>query len=132
HRQAPPERRNTAHAHPSESLRNPGARGFVWSGTVENDLFIARNITFLFENLGHRVESAGNPEPIRTHIELIPEIEHKDVPVCVHDRLQLFRCDAIYRQRLQKTLPLQVSVSSVSSTDDRLSNAERGSELGYV
>src|SRR5438309_8158 len=88
-RQPTGKRSNARYAHPPESLRHPGACGFVWSGAVENHLFIAGNVTFLFQNLGQSVESAGNPEAIDIHVELVAEIEHKNIPVRVHDPLQL-------------------------------------------
>jgi hypothetical protein len=55
------QRTNALDALFSEEQRHTGARGFVGSSTVENDLAVARQrIAFLLEILGVHAEGAGN------------------------------------------------------------------------
>jgi hypothetical protein len=61
----------------SEEERHTGARGFVWSSTVENDFTVARQaIVFLFQLLRIHAKCAGDCFRVSLEIHRVPQINN--------------------------------------------------------
>src|ERR1700731_462281 len=82
---------DTGDSQSSQSQRHTGARGFVWSSAVEDDIPIAWNLGMPgVQILGSEAQRSGNLGAIGVQFRVVAQIQDGDVLSRLHPAPQLF------------------------------------------
>jgi hypothetical protein len=84
---------DTLNASLPEQERHTGARGFVWSSTVEDYVAVARQLVVLLQAFRVQVQRARNCFRIRLKIHGMPKIDDNQIFPRIDLPLQLIDAD---------------------------------------